>query len=76
MRTEKRQRRRPDRAWQRVDRLYAVKAADVADGLVAISVRLFDGVTQASELGRFAEHEVFAVLLLEGLVRSHRLRES
>jgi hypothetical protein len=27
----------------RFDRLYAVQAADVADGLVAIAVRLFDG---------------------------------
>jgi hypothetical protein len=33
-------------------------------------------VAQASELGRLAEHDMLAVLLLKGLVRSHRSRWS
>jgi hypothetical protein len=38
-------------------------------------VRLLDGVAQASELGRLAEHDPAAVLLLESLVRSDRSRD-
>jgi hypothetical protein len=41
---------------QRVERLNAVQAADVADSTLAISGSLLDGVAQAAELGRFAEH--------------------
>src|SRR5208282_1813874 len=72
MRTKQRQRRRMDRAWQRVESLHAVKAADVADGLVAIAVRLFDGVAQLTEVVGIAEHPAPGTFLLEGLVRSHR----
>jgi hypothetical protein len=50
VRTEQRQRRRPDRPRQCFDRLHAVQAADVADGSVAIAVRLFDGVAQLAEV--------------------------
>jgi hypothetical protein len=71
-RAKKRQRRRPDRARQRADRLQAVQAADVADGAVAVACGLLDGVAQASELGRLAEHPAPVTLLLVGLVRSHR----
>ena len=76
LRAKKRQRRRLDRAWQRVDGLHAIKAADVADGLVAISVRLFDSVAQLAELVGLAELPASVTFLLEGLVRSHRSRWS
>jgi hypothetical protein len=57
VRTEKRQRCSPGRAWQRVDRLQAAQAADVADGLVAITVCPFrwrgaDGGTPTSRRAR------------------------
>jgi hypothetical protein len=52
------------------------KAADVADGTLPVACGLLDGVAQASELGRFAEHDMLAVLLMKGLIRSHRSRWS
>jgi hypothetical protein len=72
VRAKKRQRRRSDRAWQRVDRLHAVKSADVADGVFAIAVRLFDGAMQPAELVGLAEHPAPVTFLLECLVRAHR----
>jgi hypothetical protein len=76
VRTKERQGGRPNRTWQRVERLNAVQAADVEDGALAITIGFLDGVAQASELGRLAEHDMLAVLLLKGLVRSYRSRWS
>jgi hypothetical protein len=62
VRTEKRQRCSPGRAWQRVDRLQAAQAADVADGLVATQYALFDGVAQTAELRRVAEQHAWILM--------------
>jgi hypothetical protein len=56
VRTEQRRRRRPDSAWQRIESLHPVKAADVADGSVVIAVRFFAGVAQLAEPVGLAEH--------------------
>jgi hypothetical protein len=76
VRTQQGQRGCPDAGRQRVERLHAVQAADVADGALAIACGLLDGVAQSPEFGRLAKNDVLAVLLLKGLVRAHRLRES
>jgi hypothetical protein len=55
VRTEQRRRRRPDSAWQRIESLHAVQAADVADGSVVIAVRFFAGVAQLAEPVRLSE---------------------
>jgi hypothetical protein len=41
-------------------------------GALLVACGLVDGVAQTPELGRLAEHDMLAVLLLKGLVRSHR----
>jgi hypothetical protein len=56
VRTEQRRRHRPDSAWQRIESLHPVKAADVADGSVVIAVRFFAGVAQLAEPVGLAEH--------------------
>jgi hypothetical protein len=53
---EQRQYGRPDRAGQRVESVHGVQAADIADGALAITSSLLDGVAQALELVGFAEH--------------------
>ena len=44
------QHRRPDRAGQRVESVHGVQAADIADGALAITGSLLDGLAQALEL--------------------------
>jgi hypothetical protein len=51
----------PDPSGQRVE-------ADIADGALAITVSLLDGVAQGAIFGRLAEHDAVVVLLLKGLV--------
>ena len=69
---EQRQHRRPDRAGQRVESVHGVQAADIADGALAITGSLLDGVAQAPELVGFAELPAPVTFLLIGLVRAHR----
>jgi hypothetical protein len=56
--------------------LHAVKAADVAHGLVAIAGGLLDGAAQPAELVGLPEQPAPFAFLLECLVRSHRPRKS
>jgi hypothetical protein len=73
---EQGQRGCPDAGRQRVEAVHAVQAADVADGALAVACGLLNGVAQGPELGRVANHDAVVVLLLKGLVRSHRSRNS
>jgi len=65
---EQRQHRRPDRAGQRVESVHGVQAADIADGALAITGSLVDGVAQTPELVRLAEHAASITVLQIGLV--------
>ena len=68
---EQRQYGRPDRAGQRVESVHGVQAADIADGALAITSSLLDGVAQALELVGFAEHAAPITFLLIGFVCAH-----